>query len=271
MIPRPIDLRVPRAFTALAIGLGSGALAGPTVRAVLPASSFVGIDHALLWSVGLSTALCSALATAIVMRRGAVARPGGVIAWFAAAGVLASGLGLFALAGLQGTLNPIFILAGALGGALVAVPLGATIGVLALPTLLALDRLRRNPSLAGRLGHLAGVGTWLAGAGLLALAVSSNHVTLLLAQTSLALGAVAALGAGIAHAIGTRWIAFVAANRVPGWTLRDPAEVDVPLGLPRWSDRPDPSGQRAAILCRILGADRLEARARIPAVLVAPA
>ena len=270
LLPPPIDLRVPRSFTAAALGLGTAALAGPAVRAVLPAGLFAGMDAALLWSVGLAAALCSVLSVAIVMRRGALARRRGILAWFAAGGVLTSGLGLFALAGLQGDLQPLMILAGCVGGGLLGAPLGVLFGLAFLPVLFAWERLRRNPSLAGRIVHVCGVGGWLTAAGLLARVVAHDPMTVLLADTCLALGIGAAGIAALVHVGGKQWIAFVAANRVAGWTICDPTEVDVPLGLARWSDRPDPCGARPGILCRKLGGNLLEARVRIPAALFQP-
>ncbi|MBL4687464.1 MAG: hypothetical protein JKY37_22905 [Nannocystaceae bacterium] len=269
-IPQPIDLRLPRTFLCLAIGL-LGAALGSIAGAILQtyAADPVQGPH-LVWAAGVSTALTSILVTNWMIRRGVSARRGVVgvvVLGYSLAAVPASGLTLLVFCALKGELSPLFLIVGGLFGLALA-PLGTVLGVACLPVLRAYERLRRNPSHVGRFTLCVGVGAWLIGTGSLALLLASEPVAQGLAWVGVGLGAVVVAVAGTMQVRRVRWFARVAARRVTGWTVCEFRDVHVPIGLARWSAVPDSRGDKPGVLCRVLGDAALEPCLRIPAAML---
>lgn len=270
-IPQPIDLRLPRALLCLAIGLVGAAL-GSVSGAILQtyAADPVPGPH-LAWAAGVATALTSILVTHWIIRRRVNARRGkavlAVILGYSLAALPASGLTLLLFCALMGELSPLFLIVGGLFG-LAVVPLGALLGLACLPVLRAYQRLRRNPSHVGRFTLCVAVGVWLACTGSFALLLATEPVGQALAWVGLGLGAAVVAAAGTMRVWRVRWFARVASRRVAGWAVCEFHDVHVPIGLARWSARPDPCGDRQGVLCRVLGDTVLEPRLRIPGAML---
>lgn len=272
MLPRSLDLRWPRAVTALAVGLvgaaSSAAVVGTLVAPVLRLTVEGILSPALLeWAVALPAGLTSVLAATWTIRAGAVSRGRGTLGAFGLAMVAAAGLALFVVGALLGELEPLLALVGALAGSIFAAPFGVLLGLLCRPVLRRLEQVRRNPSYVGRTRIVVEVAVWTIAVGLVAAFASVGVTAMVLAWTCVGLGLVAMGVAGIVHAHRVRWLARVAARRVDGWAIYPFEAVDVPIGIARWTAIPDPKGQRPGVLCRLAAGGPL-AELRIPAALL---
>lgn len=270
MLPRSIDLRWPRAFTALAVGLVGAASSAAVVGILLAPALRLTVEGilspALLeWALALPAGLTSVLAAAWTIRAGAVSR--GALGAFGLSMVAAAGLALFVVGALLGELEPLLALVGALAGSIFAAPFGVLLGLLCRPVLQRLEQVRRNPSYVGRTRIVVEVAAWAIVVGLVAALASVGVTAMVLAWTCVGLGAVAMGVAGIVHAHRVRWLARVAARRVDGWAIFPFEAVDVPIGIARWTAIPDPEGQRPGVLCRLAAGGPL-AELRIPAALL---
>ncbi|MEM6991232.1 MAG: hypothetical protein AAF721_12060 [Myxococcota bacterium] len=265
-LPATIDLRLPRAFVGLALALGLGTV-GSALASLLRPDALAPLG-ATRWvfAVAAAVALSSVVATARVMRRGA-SRPSAAARGFGGAAVLAGALAMVLFGISMGEPRAGLMLVGAIAG-IAFVPAGALLGLLCSPVLRRWDRLRRNPSHAGAIALVVGTGAWLLAAAALGWALDTQPVTRALAVAALCVGALAMLAAALVKAVRVHWLSRVALERVSGWTIRELSEVEVPLGLPRWSARPDVGSRSAGVLCRVLGDAHVEARMRIPAALL---
>lgn len=269
-----MDLRAARAFVALALGLGTAAVGGIAVARLSPAAGMLADLSVVTWSVSLAVALSTVVGTVVAIRSGAVARGRGIVPIYAGAGVLASGLSLFTLAATLGEVNPLFIVAGSIGGGVAGAPLGALLALSLLGPLRAYNRVRRNPSYAGRTNIIVGTGAWLLGAGLLASTIAIESVGSALAMVCIVIGLAAIAVAWSIQWHRVRWLGRVAARRERGWAICDYDDVAVPIGLARWTAQPEP--ERPGILCRVIaGASdpyraglQFEARLRVPVALL---
>ena len=272
MLPRSIDLRWPRAYTALSVGLvgaaASAAVAGTFLAPALRITVDGTLSPALLeWAVGLPAALTSVLAAAWAIRSGAVSRGRGIFGAFGLGAVISAGLSLFVIGALLGELEPLLALVGALAGSVVAAPAGVVLGLVCLPALRRLERVRRNPSYVGRARVVVEVAAWMIAIGLVASIVAGGFTALVLSGTCIAAGLLGIGAAAIAHARRVRWLGRVAARQVNGWAIYPFEAVEVPVGIARWTALPDPKGQRPGVLCRLAAGEPL-AELRIPAALL---
>jgi len=272
MLPRSIDLRWPRAFTALAVGLvgaaSSAALVGWLIAPALRLTADRILSPALLeWAVALPVALTSVLAAAWTIRSGAISRGRGMLGAFGLAAVASAGLALFVVGALLGELEPRLALVGTVAGSIFAAPFGVLLGVVSRPVLARLDRVRRNPSYVGRARIVVEAAAWCTGIGLVLALVSAGATASVLAWACASVGLVAMVVAGLVHMHRIRWLGRVAARRVEGWAIFPFEAVDVPNGIARWTAIPDPKGQRPGVLCRLAAGGPL-AELRIPAALL---
>jgi len=246
-----IDLRVPRAFTSLAIGLAGAAVGASVVPWMLSLVLQAPVQTDVAWLGALSTGAVALATAGWVLRSGAAGHPRAVLAWFAFAAAANAGIVLFGLGAMMGEVRVALFLAGMAVGGAFAAPLGLVFGAGCIPALRDWVHLHRNPSWYGRTRLFATVGGWLVVAGLLALALADDSAAFRAAVACLTVGVSAALGALAVRSGGARWIARVASNRVAGWTICSTEDVDVPVGLARWTARLDPFAGPPVVLCRV--------------------
>ena len=274
MLPPRIDLRVPRAFTTLAIGLAGAAVGASIVPWMLSWVLQAPVHADVAWLGALSTGVLCLATAGWVLRSGAAGHPRAVLAWFAFAGAANAGVVLFGLGAMMGEHRVALFLAGLAVGGAFAAPLGLVFGAGSIPALRGWVRLHRNPSWYGRTRLFARVGGWLVIAGLFALAIADGSAAFRSAVACLVVGGSAALGALAVRSGGARWIARVASNRVAGWTICSTEDVEIPPGLARWTARFDPFAAPPVVLCRVAvgrrGERSLSPYLRVPAELVAP-